>query len=84
MAQRVPFIVCALGRNVDPFTLHSTPPVEPPKAGLSFWSMVNRSNRALVKMRFDADVNQHRESGCDEDGENNGHITALKRVFMVN
>ena len=22
MAQRVPFIVCALGRNVDPFTLH--------------------------------------------------------------
>ena len=22
MAQRVPFVVCALGRNVDPFTLH--------------------------------------------------------------
>ena len=22
MAHRVPFIVCALGRNVDPFTLH--------------------------------------------------------------
>jgi len=22
MAQKVPFIVCALGRNVDPFTLH--------------------------------------------------------------
>jgi len=22
MSQRVPFIVCALGRNVDPFTLH--------------------------------------------------------------
>ena len=22
MVQRVPFIVCALGRNVDPFTLH--------------------------------------------------------------
>ena len=22
IAQRVPFIVCALGRNVDPFTLH--------------------------------------------------------------
>jgi len=48
---------------------------------LSFWSTVNRSNRALVKMRFDADVNQRRESGCDEDGENNGHITTLKPVL---
>ena len=46
--------------------------------------MVNRSNRARVKMRFDADVNQRPESGCDEDGENNGHITTLKLVFMVN
>jgi hypothetical protein len=48
------------------------------------WSMVNRSNRALVKMRFDANVNQRRESGCDEDGEKNGHKTTLKLVFMVN
>jgi hypothetical protein len=24
-------------------------------------------------MRFDGDVNQRRESGCDEDGENNSH-----------
>jgi hypothetical protein len=32
-------------------------------------------------MRFDADVNQRRESGCDEDGENNGHITTLKPVL---
>jgi hypothetical protein len=47
---------------------------------LSFWSMVNRSNRARVKMRFDSDGNQRRESGCDEDGENNGQITTLKRA----
>jgi len=41
--------------------------------------MVNCSNRTLVKMRFDADINQCHESGCDEDGKNNGHITTLKR-----
>ena len=44
--------------------------------------MVNCSNRTLVKMRFDADINQCHESGCDEDGKNNGHIshiTALRR-----
>ena len=58
-----------------------SPPIEPPSP---FWSMVNRSNRALVKMRFDADVNQRRESGCDEDGENNSHLTTLKLVFMLN
>ena len=38
--------------------------------------MVNCSNRTLVKMRFDADINQCHESGCDEDGKNNGHIKA--------
>ena len=42
--------------------------------------MVNRSNRALVKMRFDADVNQRRESGCDEDSKNNGHLITLKQT----
>ena len=46
--------------------------------------MGNRSNRVLVKVRFDAELNQRRESGCDDDGENNGHITTLKLVFMVN
>jgi hypothetical protein len=35
-------------------------------------------------MRFDGDVNQRRESGCDEDGENNSHLTTLKLVFMLN
>ncbi len=32
-------------------------------------------------MRFDADINQRRESGCDEDVENNGHLTTLKLVY---
>jgi hypothetical protein len=35
-------------------------------------------------MRFDGDVNQCRESSCDEDGENNSHLATLKLVFMVN
>ena len=46
--------------------------------------MGNRSNGVLVKVRFDAEVNLRRVWGCEDDGENNGHITTLKLVFMVN
>src|SRR6478735_7405754 len=50
MAQRVPFIVCALGRNVDPFTLH-------------IYAALAEQERRMISERTKAGLRAARERG---------------------
>ena len=50
MAQRVPFIVCALGRNVDPFTLH-------------IYAALAEQERRMISQRTSAGLQAAKERG---------------------
>jgi len=79
MAQRVPFIVCALGRNVDPFTLH-------------IYAALAEQERRMISQRTSAGLQAAKERGvrlkhplevvifADEEGGTVGSFAMIGRL----